>query len=170
MNGGTLMKIKLLAFALISIVTLLLLPGCSRSEAITFQLLQGSEVVLTASEDAEMQLKAITLPDGAPLFEDVTVSASKGMFYQSYSVNITTTHAPEAVDYQLRVTMPGKVAQVLNGSEDSNTVTFSIHDISRGNRYALYSDANNTGTVFVILGVLVAFGIAFFFFIKRKQG
>ena len=164
------MKTKWITLLLMSFLTMLPVTGCADKDAINFQLLQGGKAIMTAMDDAEAKLREVKLDSGTLLFKDVTISASKGLFYNSYTVSINTNVAAEPADYELRVKMPGKVTQVLGGSADGNTVTFKIKNLSKEYRYAAYSDSNNTGTMIGILCVLSVAGGGYIFFMKRKQG
>ncbi len=131
------MKTKWIVLVLMTFLTMLLLMGCSDKDTVGFQLLQGGKTIMTASDYAEIKMREVKLDSGTLLFKNVAVSASKGLFYNSYTLNVTTNTAAEPEEYELRVTMPGKVAQVLGGSVEGNTVTFNIKDLSRENRLFL---------------------------------
>lgn len=164
------MKTKLLSLVLLVALTAVLFTGCSGKDTLSVQLLKGGEVLMTASEDAEAKLSAVKSENGEPLFKSATISENKGLFYNSYTVNVTTNIAEDTAEYELQITMPGKIAQVKDGTADKNTVAFKIENLKQENDFAVYSDSNNTGTVIIILCVLAAVGGGFIFIMKRKQG
>ena len=164
------MKTKLLSLVLLVALTAVLFTGCSGKDTLSVQLLKGGEVLMTASEDAETKLSAVKTENGNLLFKSVSVSENKGLFYNSYTVNATTNETEDTAGYELRVTMPGKIAQVKDGTANGNTVTFKIENLKQENDFAAYSDSNNTGVVIIILCVLAAVGGGFIFIMKRKQG
>ena len=164
------MKTKIGSILLLIVLTAALLTGCSSKETFSVQLLKGGEVIVTASDDAEARLSTVKSENGNLLFKSVSVSENKGLFYNSYTVNATTNEAEDTAKYELRVTMPGKIAQVKDGTADGNTITFKIENLKQENDFAAYSDSNNTGTVIIILCVLAAIGGGFVFIMKRKQG
>ena len=164
------MKTKIGSILLLIVMTAVLFTGCSGKETLSVQLLKGGEVLMTASEDAETKLSAVKMENGNPLFKSVSVSENKGLFYNSYTVNVITNAAEDTAEYELRVTMPGKIAQVKDGTADGNTITFKIENLKQENDFAAYSDSNNTGVVIIILCVLAAVGGGFVYIMKRKQG
>ncbi|HCA30119.1 MAG TPA: hypothetical protein DEP23_11400 [Ruminococcaceae bacterium] len=164
------MKIKIGSILLLIVMTTALFTGCSGKETLSVQLLKGGEVLMIASEDAETKLSTVKSENGNLLFKSVSVSENKGLFYNSYTVNVITNAAEDTAGYELLVTMPGKIAQVKDGTADGNTVTFKIENLKQESDFAAYSDSNNTSTVVIILCVLAAVGGGFIFIMKRKQG
>jgi hypothetical protein len=146
-----------------------LMTGCS-AKGIAFQAVvsQSNEVVLTASEDIESQLKTIMVDSDTPLFKDVSISESKGLFYNSYTLKAVTNTTESKESYTVQVTMPGSVTQAKDGVIKENTVTFQIENFSQENEIATYSESNNYTAVIVILLILVAVLGAFIYFTKMK--
>lgn len=164
------MKTKLLSLILLVALTAILFTGCSDKETLSVQLLKGGEVIVTASDDAEAKLSAVKSDNGTLLFKRVSVAENKGLFYNSYTVNVITNAAEDTAGYELQVTMPGKIAQVKDGTAEGNTITFKIENLKQENDFAAYSDSNNTVTVIIILCVLAVVGGGFVYIMKRKQG
>lgn len=164
------MKTKIGSFILLIVMTAVLFTGCSGKETLSVQLLKGGEVIVTASDNAEAKLSAVKLGNGNPLFKSANISENKGLFYNSYTVNVITNAAEDTAGYELLVTMPGKIVQVKDGTADGNIITFKIENLKQENDFAAYSDSNNTSTVIIILCVLAAVGGGFIFIMKRKQG
>ena len=164
------MKTRFGFIFLLIVLTAALLTGCLSKETFSVQLLKGGEVIVTASEEAEEKLSAVKTDDGIPLFKNVSISENKGLFYNSYTVSAATNASDDTAAYELRVIMPGKIAQIKDGTAEGSTVVFKIEGLSQEHDYAVYSDSNNTGTVIIILCVLAAIGGGFIFFMKRRQG
>lgn len=164
------MKTKFGLIILLIVMTAILFTGCSDKETLSVQLLKGGEVIVTASDDAEAKLSAVKSDNGTLLFKSVSVAENKGLFYNSYTVNVITNAAEDTAGYELQVTMPGKIAQVKDGTAVGNIVTFKIENLKQENDFAAYSDSNNTGVVIIILCILAVVGGGFVYIMKRKQG
>lgn len=152
------------------------LTGCGAKPPIMVSL-NGGGISLSESTDKitvselETKLKKVTLENSdKPLFDTVTVSENKGIFYNSYRFLATITPQKTDGELALAVTMPGTPSGVRNGITQGNQVIFPLADLSDSTELAAEFEENNIGVMVVIIVVLVVIMAAFFFFVKRGNG
>lgn len=163
------MKTKTLALLLLALMAITALSGCSKSESFKVELTKNNEVIVSATDDCVARLKEVKSTDSSLLFKNIKISHNKGLFYNSYTVNMTTNAFATTDIFELKVTMPGEIAQIKGGEIKENTVNFEISDLKQENDFAAYSESNNIGVVIVIICILAVIAVGFFFIMKRKQ-
>jgi len=149
------------------------LSGCGKNSPVVIAL-EGGGVNLLESTDKltfkelEHKLKEVKLANSdQTLFEDVTISESKGIFYNSYRFIATTKPQDVKTDLKLTVTMSGNPSGVRNGIIEGNKAVFPINDLSETTELAVEFEENNIGVIIGIIVVLVAVMAVFIFIMKR---
>ena len=152
------------------------LTGCGAKPSITVSL-NGGGISLSESTDKitvtelETKLTKVTLENGEkPLFDTVTVSENKGIFYNSYRFLATITPQETDGELTLTVTMPGTPSGVRNGVTQGKQVVFPLANLSDSTELAAEFEENNISVMVCIIVVLVVIMAAFFFFVKRGNG
>lgn len=152
------------------------LTGCGAKPPVIIQL-DGGGISLSESSDkrpvSELQakLKEVRLENSdKPLFESVTITESKGIFYNSYRFLATVNPQETNTEVTLTVTMPGKPSGVRNGIIEEGKAHFPLSDYSESSELAVEFEENNIGVMIGIIVVLVVIMAAFFIFMKRGSG
>lgn len=149
------------------------LSGCGKNSPVVIAL-EGGGVNLSESTDKltfrelENKLKEVKLANSdQTLFENVTISESKGIFYNSY--RFIATARPQETDAELKLTvsMSGNPSGVRNGIIEEKQVVFPISDLSETTELAAEFEENNIGVIIGIIVVLAAIMAVFMFIVKR---
>ena len=164
---------KIIAIVICVVAICACLSGCGKSSLITI-LLDGGGVSLSESTDSitikelENQLKEIKHENSdKTLFEDVTISENKGIFYNSYRFMATTKPQESDAELKLTVTMSGIPSGVRNGIIEGKQVVFPISDLSEPMELAAEFEENNIGVIVGIIAVLAVIMASFVFIVKR---
>lgn len=164
---------KIIPILICVIVVCACLTGCGAKAPITLSL-NGGGISLSESTDnitvkeLENKLREVKLENtDQPLFENVTISESKGIFYNSYRFIATTKPQETDAELKLTVTMSGSPSGVRNGMIEGNQVVFPISDLSETIELAAEFEENNIGVIIGIIVVLMAIMAVFIFIVKR---
>lgn len=167
---------KIIAIFIYFIAICACLSGCGTKSPITVTL-KGNCISLSESTDKitvselENKLKKVTLENSnKPLFDSVTITENKGIFYNSYRFVATTSPQKTTEELTLTVAMPGSPSGIRNGVIKEKQVVFPITELSDSIELAAEFEENNIGVMVGIIVVLVVIMAAFFFFVKRGNG
>lgn len=119
----------------------------------------------------EGKLKKVTFKNSKqPLFESITMTENKGIFYNSYRISAVTHPQKNSEESTLTITMPGKPSGVRNGIIQEKQVVFPLIELADPIELVAEFEENNIGIMIGIIAVLVVIMAAFFIFIKRGGG
>lgn len=149
------------------------LTGCGAKAPITLSL-NGGGISLSESTDKitvkelESKLREVKLENtDQTLFESVTISENKGIFYSSYRFMAMTKPQETDAELKLTVTMSGNPSGVRNGIIEGKQVVFPISDLSEAIELAAEFEENNIGVIIGIIVMLVVIMAVFLFIVKR---
>ena len=164
---------KIIPIIICVIVVCACLTGCGAKTPITLSL-NGGGISLSESTDKitakelENKLKEVKLVNtDQTLFEDVTISENKGIFYSSYRFIAMIKPQKTDAELKLTVTMSGNPSGVRNGIIEGNQAVFPVSDLSETIELAAEFEENNIGVIIGIIIVLVAVMAVFMFIVKR---
>lgn len=164
---------KIIPIVICVIIICACLTGCGTKPPVVIQL-DGGGISLSESTDKitakelENKLQGIKLENiDQTLFENVTISENKGIFYNSYRFMAMTKPQETDAELKLTVTMSGNPSGVRNGIIEGNQAVFPVSDLSETIELAAEFEENNIGVIIGIIIVLVAVMAVFMFIVKR---
>ena len=164
---------KIISIILCVIAICACFTGCGAKPPIVIQL-DGSGISLSEFTDRltvkelENRLGNVKLENtDQPLFENITITENKGIFYNSYRFLATVNPQKTDAELKLTVTMSGNPSGVKNGIIERKQAVFPINDLSETIELAAEFEKNNIGVIIGIIVVLVAVMAVFMFIVKR---
>lgn len=166
---------KKIIFIFICLIICTFATGCGEKQPITVALDGGIRFSESTDhiplDQLESKLKEVTFDNSKqPLFESVTMTENKGIFYNSYHISAVTHPQKNSGDSTLTITMPGKPSGVRNGIIQEKQVVFPLIELADPLELVAEFEENNIGVMAGIIAVLVVIMAAFFIFIKRGGG
>lgn len=166
---------KKILLILICLIICTFVTGCGAKQPIIVTLDGG--IRFSESTDhitlnqLESNLRKVTFKNSKqPLFESITMTENKGIFYNSYRISAVTHPQKNSEESTLTITMPGKPSGVRNGIIQEKQVVFPLIELADPIELVAEFEENNIGIMIGIIAVLVVIMAAFFIFIKRGGG